>query len=786
MVNSWLPRVRTDLTVSEQQTANGRVVVVKDGRLGRFFRFKETEQFIVEQLDGETPLDVVRSRTEDKFGAALHADMLAAFVKDLERKGLLESGAATSKEPSGRRSRVRGSPLYLRIALFDPDRLFTSLAGRLRFLFTPRFVVFASALMLLAVGITIANGPQIAQHVADLYHSTALPLFLAIFLLTVAVHESGHGVTCKHFGGEVRETGILFIYFFPAFYCSVSDAWLFPEKSKRLWVGFAGPFVELSLWALATLMWRLAEADTWINHVSLIVMTLSGVRTLLNFNPLLKLDGYYLLSDYLEIPNLRRRSFRYVGGLLKRTFGSASAVASEYSARERRVYLLYGVLAAATSGLVLVYALVIAGRLFQDGQSAAVFLLAGLVGLKSRRRYNRFFGKSSAPSDGEDGEGDEAMSAQRGVTEPTERRKRRRGRWTGRILWLALAGASIAALFLVSIDLRIAGSFVVLPQANADSRAAVAGLVERILVNEGDEVAAGTVLARLSDKELRAELDQTEAEWREVSANLSKLTAGATIEEIQVARAGLSRTEGEVKFAQSRLARFKSLFERTMVSTQEFEDVQAQSTSAESNRVEARSRLNVLLRGTRQEEIRAAEAQLDRLGTQRHYIEARLQLLDIVSPVAGIVATPSRELQALNGQFVGQGALVARVYDIRTVTAHIVIAEKEVADIHRGQRVRLRSRAHPDAEFGGTVTAIATSAEGSTNGGPQTPVAGNSTNGGVTGRSFIVSTQIDNHDRLLKPGMTGRAKVSAGERRIVDLITRRLARTLKVEFWSWW
>src|SRR5437762_11088942 len=138
-------------------------------------------------------------------------------------------------------------------------------------------------------------------------------------MLAVSIaHEFAHGLTCKHFGGEVRELGVLLLYFQPAFYCNVSDAWLFPEKSKRRWVGFAGPYFELFLWACAVLVWRLTDPETWLNSGALAVLAVSGVKTLLNFNPLLKLDGYYLLSDALDMPNLRQRSYAYVGGRLKR------------------------------------------------------------------------------------------------------------------------------------------------------------------------------------------------------------------------------------------------------------------------------------------------------------------------------------------------------------------------------------------------------------------------------------------------------------------------------------
>src|SRR5204863_2653183 len=132
------------------------------------------------------------------------------------------------------------------------------------------------------------------QDVSRLFRYSAIPVIVLVVFLVVTAHEFGHGLTCKHFGGEVHELGFMLIYFQPAFYCNVSDAWLFPEKSKRLWVGFAGPYFELLLWALAVLAWRLTEADTVVNYVALIVMAGSGVKTLLNLSPLLKLDGYYM------------------------------------------------------------------------------------------------------------------------------------------------------------------------------------------------------------------------------------------------------------------------------------------------------------------------------------------------------------------------------------------------------------------------------------------------------------------------------------------------------------
>src|SRR2546429_6141108 len=434
-----LPRFRGDLAASRQVTAEGVVFVVKDPVRERFYRLPEEAHFIAEQLDGEPPLDVVRRRTEEKFHTSLPAADLNAFVGSLNAAGLLDTGKNGNGKPRARR--VQGSPLYLRVRFFDPDRLFNYLVGKVQFFFTPLFLAISGAIILSAVYIAFANWEDAAQNLSRLFQYSAIPVILLVVFLVITAHEFAHGLTCKHFGGEVHELGFFLIYLQPALYCNVSDAWLFPEKSKRLWVGFAGPYFELFLWALATLVWRLTDAQTWINYLALIVMASSGVKTLLNFNPFIKLDGYYLLSDYLEIPNLRRKSFRYVGQLIKRLFGFAPPTTEEVSPRIRKIYLMYGLVATVSSFSLLAYVLVSAANYAIEGrQPAAVLLSFGLLGLKLRRRLRRLFGKTSNSSDPEDDGGDFEIANSASPPDPDEPRKtRKKGRhsWMRRIVWMA-------------------------------------------------------------------------------------------------------------------------------------------------------------------------------------------------------------------------------------------------------------------------------------------------------------------------------------------------------------
>ena len=339
------PAVRRDLVVSRQETGAGTRYVVKDPQSRRFFNVGEPEYFIIQQLDGTTGLDVVQKRAEERFHAALEPNALEQFVGHLSHLQLLEPESGDKGLQPPRRGRVRGSLFYLRLRAFDPDAVLTRLIGGVGFFFTPFFVGLSGLTILAALGVMVANWGAIGSHLGGLNVAHALLWAWPTIIIVAIAHELAHALTCKRFGGEVREMGFLLIYFHPALYTNVSDAWLFPRKSQRLWVSFAGAYFELFLWALATLIWWLTPKETMLSSLALMIMITSGLKSLFNLNPLIKLDGYYLLSDLLEVPNLRGRAFRYLAEGIKGRLGMARQQGAKVPKRERRVYLLYGLLA---------------------------------------------------------------------------------------------------------------------------------------------------------------------------------------------------------------------------------------------------------------------------------------------------------------------------------------------------------------------------------------------------------------------------------------------------------
>ena len=775
------PRLRNDLIVRRQQTPRGVFVVVKDPASGDFYRFGEAEDFILQQLDGVTPLEEIRRRAESRFGAPLPDGALEIFVQKLDKNRLLETDRAPRRDRGHSGGRVRGNLLYLRLPVFDPTRLFDWLLPRARFFFTRRFMTFSAAVIVLAAATLAMSWTSFRGDLTRVSFPSAIPTLIAVLFILVSMHEFAHGMACRHFGGEVREVGFMLIYFAPACYCNVSDAWLFPERAKRMWVGFAGPYFELFLWALAVFAWQVTEADSWINYIALLVMIGSGVKTLVNFNPLIKLDGYYLLSDFLEIPNLRRKSFRYVGSLIKRLMGSSDPLETTASPRERRVYLTYGAIATVYSFSLLGFMTMKAGGiLIGKGQPVALALFGAMVGSRFRSRIRGLMGRGT-PDDDPD-EPTSAPDAESG-NEPEKKPRPSRSFWTERrrLVIAGAVGVSLLALVFGRVELRVSGPVSVLPVENADVRAGVAGVVDEVVVDEGDRVRAGDLIARLSDQTLLSDLQTTEAEIREAHANLQKLEAGPTAAEIAVARATLARAADQAAYARSQSSRVAQAFELKLVSRREFEDTEALASAAKGEKVEAQRRLDVLLAGTRREEIEAARARVEALETRQSHLAEETRRLTVVSPVAGVVATPSRELRAMVRQYVPTGGLIAKVYDIETVVAQIMVSERDIGEVRPGQRIEVRTRAHPGVAFRGVVTSIAVAADAS-----QTMALPTSSSGSrsAAAKMFLVTSRIDNHSRLLLPGMTGRAKVSCGQHRVLDLIGRRFMQTFKVDLWS--
>src|SRR5574341_48947 len=352
------PKFRPDLILTAQKFEGETFYVLKDPKSQKFFRIKEWEYFITQNLDGKTPPDEIIDRFKAEFDLTLSPATLNQFLEKIDLLDFLEK-EEKEREPERGFQRVQKEKntfkkiLFLKLKAFDPDPLITRLYAKTRFLFTKPALIFMSAVILLASLISIASWGDINWSFGSLATVTnLLGVWLTIFWV-VSLHEFAHALTCKSYGGEGREMGFLLLYFQPCFYCNLSDAWLFPERNKKLLVGFSGAYFQIFIWAMATVIWRITDQEIFINQFAFITMITSGVLVLFNFNPLIKLDGYYLLSDYLQIPNLRRKAFHYLGNWFKRYILRLPMELPPASVKEKKVFPIYGILALLYSALLL-------------------------------------------------------------------------------------------------------------------------------------------------------------------------------------------------------------------------------------------------------------------------------------------------------------------------------------------------------------------------------------------------------------------------------------------------
>jgi putative peptide zinc metalloprotease protein len=333
-------------------------VVIKDPVHGGFFRVSADEFELLRLMDGRRSIEDVRRIFEERQQRACAAGRLADLIERVRRFGLLETSGPGPGDPSARTQRSRrliaGDLLHLRFALVDPDAFLTRWIRRTRFFFSSRFVVPASVCIVAAVALLLSGWGAYGGQLERLYRWQSVGLIWISVSTIVVIHELAHGLTCKHFGGQVREMGLGLVYFQPCLYTDVSDSYLFPERRSRLWVMLAGSFIQAFVLSLAVFAWWLAPGSGLVRDVCFVVVVVSGLGLLLNFNPLLKLDGYYVLVDLLGIPNLRAKSFAHLRNrLLGRSSRGSVEDAVVLRDDEAHIYVTYGLSAVVYSVLLL-------------------------------------------------------------------------------------------------------------------------------------------------------------------------------------------------------------------------------------------------------------------------------------------------------------------------------------------------------------------------------------------------------------------------------------------------
>ena len=326
-------QVRPDLAVVCQSFAGERSWVIKDPIGLRYFRFREHEYAIIDLLDGtRTPQEIKAEFDATHTPRRITLSQLNHFLFDLSRNGLLlvnaadQGGRLVERHLGAERKQLAESimnVLAIRLPGINPQGLLDRVYPWLRFIFAPWFLFLCAIYACLAIAIVIAQADVLYDKLPS-YQAFVSPSNLVWLVIALAstkvIHEFGHALTCRHFGGECHELGVMFLVFTPCLYCNVTDSWMMPNKWHRVAVTAAGIVVELLLAATAAIIWSHARPGL-LNSICLNVMIVCAVGTLfLNGNPLLRFDGYFILSDVLELPNLWQDAQAWMRGALSRCF----------------------------------------------------------------------------------------------------------------------------------------------------------------------------------------------------------------------------------------------------------------------------------------------------------------------------------------------------------------------------------------------------------------------------------------------------------------------------------
>lgn len=312
---------RRDLLVQES-VYQGRVCwIVKDPLAMKYFRLQEAEYLIFEHLRNEVSYLQLKELLDRRFPqTTTRLETIQQLVVSLHRNGLMKSGSIgqayplrkqRNKELKQKAIGLLSSLVSIRFPGVDPERLLSFMYPKLSWFFTYWFTWIVALTCSAAALLVLGNLDEFYSRLPDFQSFFAFDnlVFMGVILIfTKTIHEFGHGLMCKHFGGECHEIGFMLLVLTPAMFCNTSDSWVLPNRWHRIAIGAAGMYVEIFMAAICTFIWWFTMPG-WVHYLALNIMFLSSVSTVVfNLNPLLRYDGYYMLSDYLEIPNLAQKS----------------------------------------------------------------------------------------------------------------------------------------------------------------------------------------------------------------------------------------------------------------------------------------------------------------------------------------------------------------------------------------------------------------------------------------------------------------------------------------------
>jgi len=545
-----MPRLRPDIVVRRMAQKDEVYFVIKDPLIPAYYKFSPDEWDIISLFDGtRTAEQIVEEFSHHHPNEYIDEELVLGHRQALKEMDLLNLPAIEKslqfmermkEQRKNMAEKSKFKNLFeITFSAWDPDDAFKKVIPYLRFLYTKEFFIISFIAIMMMTVVNVIKWEEFKQGTYAMYTFTDKSLWeilVFIFLMTVTgtIHELGHGLTLKHFGGEVRAVGFLLFYLTPAFYCDVSDSYLLQSRKERLWVTFAGTYCELVLCSIATFVWYFAVPGTLIYDLAFQVILFTGISSfLINMNPLVKLDGYYALMDWLELPEMREESFEYLSRNIKKLFGVQVEDMPGITRRKKRIYFLYGFFAILYTLMMYVIIVFWLRNIYLESfKTFGYVLLTGTLYFLFRKELRQGFGFFRFVY----------------LDKKEVLMKRLKNVYVGAAMLLLLVLITIP-----KTHMKVSGSCVVQPVEQTEIRTEVDGFVRAVHVHENQIVTSGQELALLQN----AELSQDQFRSASALASLDRNLQIAQIEGDAASYQTKVRMRQELAFKDSELERKK-------------------------------------------------------------------------------------------------------------------------------------------------------------------------------------------------------------------------------------
>jgi putative peptide zinc metalloprotease protein len=482
-------RLRGSLAFHQHRYRGESWLIIADQRDGDFFRCSVSAEPFLHRLDGTRSVEQALVDAKQRTGLELSQQDIVHLIANLKSSGLLmaEDGCGEGSETGGQAGNKKPAanswlrPFAIRFALFNPDRFLEKTAHYYRpFLTTATAWVWA-ALVIGALITTCLHWPELAEHSETRFADPSNFLwYWLLYPIVKALHELGHASFTRAWGGAVREMGIMLLVFFPVPYVDSSAAHGFSDRRQRILVSAAGIMVETFLASIALFVWVYTDSGA-LHDMAFDIVIIGGISTVIfNANPLLRFDGYYILSELIQIPNLGTRSQQYLGYLFKHHVLDIPGLQSPVTATGEEKWLLaYGVGAGIYRVFISLFiAFWVAGKLFIIGLLLALWAVIAQVIYPALLHFSRLI--------------------------PIARQANKLGR-LGLVVSVFLILITVS-LLMPAGNSTYAEGVVSLPE-NAYLRAGTDGIVTRILREDGVRVESGETVLMLGNIELETRRD---------------------------------------------------------------------------------------------------------------------------------------------------------------------------------------------------------------------------------------------------------------------------------------